>query len=142
MATMARWGTQSLTISTKQIRPFDGFSTTAEIKSNDSKSKKKDLELEKVKFSIKCHANAGVDPEKEYYIWRKLIGQANYLYIHGKKWNSKRLKLNKVSLGSVTNDGLGRFRYAEISLEFTEENVKSSKSSRSGASKEDKKKKK
>ena len=143
MATMAPWGSQSLTISTKKIRPFDGFSTAAEIKDKDSKSKKKGLELEGVKFSIKCHANAGVDPEKEYYTWRGLIGQVNYLYVHGKKWKSNRLKLEKVSLGSVTSDGLGRFRYAEISLEFTEENVKSSsKSSRSGASKADKKKKK
>ena len=72
-----------------------------------------------------------------------MIGQTNYLYIHGKKWKSNRLQLQKVSLGSVTNDGKGRFRYAEISLEFTEENVKpSNKSSRSGASKADKKKKK
>ena len=96
-----------------------------------------------MKFSIACHANAGVDPQKEYYTWRGLIGQTNYLYILGKKWKSNRLQLQKVSLGSVTNDGNGRFRYAEISLEFTEENVKSSsKSSRSGASKADKKKKK
>ena len=49
MATMARWGSQSLTISTKKIRPFDGFSTAAEIKDKDSKSKKKGLELEGVK---------------------------------------------------------------------------------------------
>ncbi|MSS90419.1 hypothetical protein FYJ45_19690 [Eisenbergiella tayi] len=143
MATMGRWGNQSFTISTKKIRGFEGFSTAAEKKDKDSKSKKKSLELESVKLSIACHANAGVDPQKEYYTWRGLIGQTNYLYIHGKKWKSNRLQLQKVSLGSVTNDGKGRFRYAEISLEFTEENVKpSNKSSRSGASKADKKKKK
>ncbi|MCI5996095.1 MAG: hypothetical protein MRZ45_09175 [Blautia sp.] len=145
MATMARWGKKTFEVSTKKVNPIESFSTSAEKKASDSKSKKKkpSIELEEVSFSYVCHANAGVDPEEEYYSWRSLIGQKNPLYIHGRKWWSNNLKLEKVSLGSVKQDDKGRMRIGTISLSFIEENKKqSARPSRSTASKSDKKKKK
>lgn len=140
MATMGRWGSRTFEVSTKKVNPFKGFSTSAEKKADDSKSKKTKTELEKVSFTITCHAAAGVDPEEEYYAWRKLIGESNYLYVHSAKWWSNPLVLQSVSLGSVTQDDFGRFRTAEISLSFEEKNQKQKKrDSRATASKADKK---
>lgn len=139
MAVMGRWGAKTFEVSTRKVNPFTGFSTSAEAKSDDSTSKKKDTELEKVSFSVTCNAAAGVDPEDEYYSWRSMINSANYLYIHGERWRSDQLILKSVGLGSVKMDDFGRFRTAEISLSFEEKNQKQTKqSSRATASKADK----
>lgn len=141
MATMGRWGKKTFEVSTKKINPFSNFATSAESKADDSTSKKKkpSIELEKVSFSVTCNANAGVNPEEEYYSWRQLINKANYLYIHGEKWWSNPLILKSVSLGSTQLDDFGRFRVAEISLSFEEKNQKQKKrTSRATASKADK----
>jgi hypothetical protein len=145
MATMARWGKQTFEVSTKKVNPISDFTTAAEKKASDSKSKKKSpsIELEDVSFSFVCHANAGMDPEEAYYSWRSQIGKKDYLYIHGQKWWSNKLVLQKVSLGSVKQDDKGRMRLGTITLSFTEENKGQQKrSSRTTASKSDKKSKK
>lgn len=139
MAIMGRWGSQTFEVSTNKVNPFAGFSTSAEKKAEDSKSKKSKTELEKVSFTITCNSAAGVDPEEEFYAWRSLIDTANYLYIHGQKWWSNPLILQSVGLGSVKMDDFGRFRSAEISLSFEEKNQKQEKrTSRATASKADK----
>lgn len=139
MAVMGRWGAKTFEVSTRKVNPFTGFSTSASAKSDDSTSKKKDTELEKVNFSVTCNAAAGVDPEDEYYSWRSMINSANYLYIHGARWMSEQLILKSVGMGSVKLDDFGRFRTAEISLSFEEKNQKQIKqSSRATASKADK----
>lgn len=143
MAVMGRWGNKSFEVSTNKINPFTGFSTSAEAKSDDSTSKKENIELEKVSFSVTCNAEAGADPEEEYYSWRSMINMVNYLYIHGSRWRSNQLILKSVGLGSVRMDDFGRFRTAEISLSFEEQNQKPAKqSSRATASKADKKSRK
>ncbi len=124
MATMGKWRDKTFEVSTNKVNPFDGFSTSAEIKGKDSKSKKKKTELEEVSFSVNCHSAAGVDPENEYYSWRSRIGKTGPLYVHGRIWKSNPLKLTKVSLGGVIQDDFGRFRYTEISLTFEEVNQK------------------
>lgn len=139
MAVMGRWGTKTFEVSIRKVNPFTGFTTSAESKSDDSVSKKKETELEKVSFSVTCNAAAGVDPEEEYYSWRSLINTANYLYIHGAKWKSGQLKLKRVDIGSTKMDDFGRIRTAELSLNFEEINKKETvQSSRVTASKADK----
>lgn len=139
MAVMGRWGSKTFEVSTRKVNPFTGFTTSAESKSDDSVSKKKETELEKVSFSVTCNAAAGVDPEEEYYSWRSLVNAANYLYVHGARWKSGQLKLKRVSIGSTKMDDFGRIRTAELSLDFEEINKKEAvQSSRATASKADK----
>lgn len=139
MAIMCKWGGMTFEVSGNRVNPISDFSTAAEKKAKDSKSKKSGTELETVSFSFVCHSGAGADPEEEYYAWRSLIGQTNYLYIHGEKWWSNRLELQKVSLGSVKQDDFGRMRLATISLTFKEENKKQqARTSRATASASDK----
>ena len=140
MAVMGRWGAHTFEVSVSKINPFSSFSTGSEKKKDDSKSKKAVTELEKVSFTITCNAHAGINPEEEYYSFRRDIGTQNYLYIHDQKWDSQPLELKSVTLGSVVMDDYGRFRTANIQLSFEEQNVTpKKKNSRATASTSEKK---
>ena len=73
MAVMAKWRNKTFEVSRKKVNPLKNFSTSTTIKGDDSKSKKKKTELVPFTFDIDVHANAGVNPQKEYESWCSLI---------------------------------------------------------------------
>ena len=123
MAEMGSWGSKIFEINSNRVLPFRDFQTSAEIKQDDSTSKKPGLELEKVSFTVPCLAEAAVDPEAEYITWRALIGASHFMYINGRRWQSNPLRLKKVGFSATKMDDLGRIHYAELALEFEEENI-------------------
>ena len=72
MAVMAKWRNKTFEVSRKKVNPLKNFSTSTTIKGDDSKSKKKKTELVPFTFDIDVHANAGVNPQKEYESWCSL----------------------------------------------------------------------
>ena len=113
MAVMAKWRNKTFEVSRKKVNPLKNFSTSTTIKGDDSKSKKKKTELVPFTFDIDVHANAGVNPQKEYESWCSLIKST-------------------VSLSGVIMDDYGRIRFATIGLTFEEVNKKET-SGKSGA---------
>ena len=96
-----------------------------------SKSKKKKTELVPFTFDIDVHANAGVNPQKEYESWCSLIKSTGVLYMHGRRFG-RETRLKEVSLSGVIMDDYGRIRFATIGLTFEEVNKKET-SGKSGA---------
>jgi hypothetical protein len=123
MAEMGSWGDKIFEVTQNRILPFKDFTTSAELKADNSVSKKKNLELEKVTLTVLCMMETGADPGAEYITWRALIGQSHFLYMNGTMWTSYPLKLKKVTLGGTKMDDFGRIHYAELNLEFEEENI-------------------
>ena len=80
MAVMAKWRNKTFEVSRKKVNPLKNFSTSTTIKGDDSKSKKKKTELVPFTFDIDVHANAGVNPQKEYESWCSLIKSTGVLY--------------------------------------------------------------
>lgn len=131
MAVMAKWRNKTFEVSRKKVNPLKSFSTSTTIKGDDSKSKKKKTELVPFTFDIDVHANAGVNPQKEYESWCSLIKSTGVLYLHGRRFG-RETRLKEVSLSGVIMDDYGRIRFATIGLTFEEVNKKET-SGKSGA---------
>ena len=121
MAVMAKWRNKTFEVSRKKVNPLKNFSTSTTIKGDDSKSKKKKTELVPFTFDIDVHANAGVNPQKEYESWCSLIKSTGVLYLHGRRFG-RETRLKEVSLSGVIMDDYGRIRFATIGLTFEEVN--------------------
>ena len=94
MAVMAKWRNKTFEVSRKKVNPLKNFSTSTTIKGDDSKSKKKKTELVPFTFDIDVHANAGVNPQKEYESWCSLIKSTGVLYLHGRRFG-RETRLNE-----------------------------------------------
>ena len=123
MAVMAKWRNKTFEVSRKKVNPLKNFSTSTTIKGDDSKSKKKKTELVPFTFDIDVHANAGVNPQKEYESWCSLIKSTGVLYLHGRRFG-RETRLKEVSLSGVIMDDYGRICFATIGLTFEEVNKK------------------
>ena len=121
MAVMAKWRNKTFEVSRKKVNPLKNFSTSTTIKGDDSKCKKKKTELVPFTFDIDVHANAGVNPQKEYESWCSLIKSTGVLYLHGRRFG-RETRLKEVSLSGVIMDDYGRIRFATIGLTFEEVN--------------------
>ena len=111
MAVMAKWRKKTFEISPKKITALKNFSTSTTAKSKDSKSKKEKTELVPFSFDVDVHANAGVNPEREYEDWCSLIKKTGVLYLHGRRFG-RETRLKEVSLSGVIFDDFGRIRFA------------------------------
>ena len=100
MAVMAKWRNKTFEVSRKKVNPLKNFSTSTTIKGDDSKSKKKKTELVPFTFDIDVHANAGVNPQKEYESWCSLIKSTGVLYLHGRRFG-RETRLKEVSLSLI-----------------------------------------
>ena len=109
MAVMAKWRNKTFEVSRKKVNPLKNFSTSTTIKGDDSKSKKKKTELVPFTFDIDVHANAGVNPQKEYESWCSLIKSTGVLYLHGRRFG-RETRLKEVSLSGVIMDDRAHVR--------------------------------
>lgn len=126
MATMAKWGSKTWAVSTKQVVALQGlsFSYTQVADNNTSTEEKKTTnergtELFPLTFTTVLHSGAGVDVRAEIESWEALVTKVNYFYLGGKTLGPK-LQLRKVAASDIKLDDLGRMRLATLSFEFKE----------------------
>lgn len=126
MATMAKWGAKTWSVSSQKVVALQGlsFSYTQVADNNTSTEEKKTTnergtELFPLTFTTVLHSGAGVDVRAEIESWESLVTKVNYLYLNGKKLGPK-LQLRKVAASDVKLDDLGRMRLATLSFEFKE----------------------
>ena len=126
MATIAKWGNKTWTVSAKQIIALEdlSFSYTQVADENTSTEEKKTTnergtELFPLSFTTILHSGAGVDVWKEIESWKALVTKVNYFYLGGKKLGPK-LQLRKVAVSNTKLDDKGRIRLATLSFEFKE----------------------
>lgn len=126
MATIAKWGPKTWTVSPKKVVAPQGmsFSYTQVADNNTSTEEKKTTnergtELFPLTFTTTLHSGAGVDIRAEIEEWEKLVTKVNYFYLNGKKLGPK-LQLRKVNVDVQQLDDFGRMRLAVLSFEFKE----------------------
>lgn len=126
MATMARWGSKSWTVSSNKVLALEGltFSFQQAADNNTSTEEKKTTnergtELFPLSFTTVLHSGAGVDVRAEIESWQALVTKVNYFYLGGKRLGPM-LQLRKVAVSNVKLDNLGRMRLATLSFEFKE----------------------
>lgn len=127
MATMAKWGSKSWAISSKQVKALEDLAFSYEqVADNNTSTEEQKTTNERGTelFPLTCttvlHSGAGVDVRSEIESWGKLVTKVEYFYLNGKKLGPGKLQLRKVSVSNVKLDDLGRIRLATISLEFKE----------------------
>ncbi len=123
---MAKWGSKTWAVSTKNVIALQGLSFSyAQVADNNTSTEEKKTtnergtELFPLSFQTVLHSGAGVDVRAEIESWKKLVTKVDYFYLNGKKLGPK-LQLRKVSVGEVKLDDLGRMRLATLSFEFKE----------------------
>lgn len=126
MATMARWGSKSWTVSSQKVLALEGLTFSFEqiADNNISTEEKKTtnergIELFPLSFTTVLHSGAGVDVRAEIESWQSLVTKVNYFYL-GDKRLGPMLQLRKVDVSNVKLDNLGRMRLATLSFEFKE----------------------
>lgn len=127
MATMAKWGSKSWVVSSKQVKALQDLAFSYEQAADENTSTEDEkttnecgTELFPLTFSTVLHSGAGVDVRDEIESWRKLVTQVNYFYLNGKKLGPGKLQLRKVAVSNVKLDDLGRMRLATLNFEFKE----------------------
>lgn len=126
MATMAKWGPKTWSVSSKQVLALEDLSFSYEqVADNNGATEEnrptneRGVELFPLSFSTVLHSGAGVDVRKEIESWQALVTKVNYFYLNGKKLGPK-LQLRKVSVGNVKLDDFGRMRLATLTFELKE----------------------
>lgn len=126
MATMAKWGSKTWGVSSKQVKALEGLAFSyAQVADNNTSTEEKKTtnergtELFPLTFTTVLHSGAGVDVRAEIESWKSLVTKVNYFYLGGKKLGPK-LQLRKVDVSNVKLDDLGRIRLATLSFEFKE----------------------
>lgn len=126
MATIAKWGSKTWTVSPKKIVAPKGLSFSyAQVADNNTSTEDKKTtnergtELFPLTFTTTLHSGAGVDIRAEIESWEKLVTKVNYFYLNGKKLGPK-LQLRKVNVDVQELDDFGRMRLAVLSFEFKE----------------------
>lgn len=124
---MAQWGSKGFLVSPGKIVPVSAISTAYVLKSesnNDTSgtppTNTRGLELEEITLETTCLAAAGVDPRSQLEEWKSLVGEANPLYIQGKRFGPKLLQLRQVSVKNVLLDNAGRFLSVDLSISLQE----------------------
>lgn len=126
MATMAKWGPKTWTVSSEKVVALQGLSFSyAQVADNNNATEDKKTtnmrgtELFPLSFTTTLHSGAGVDVWAEIESWKELVTQVDDFYLGDKNLGPK-LQLRKVSVSNVKTDDFGRIRLATLSFEFKE----------------------
>ena len=136
MATMAKWGKKTFSISSKKVMGITDLETTYALKSDtntDTKKKKKKnkrgKDLQPISFTVHYVRAAGLkDVRSEVTSWNALIGKTNTLYVYGKRFGASKMMLESASASNIITDNKGIFLEATVTLNFIEVASKKSKS--------------
>lgn len=142
MSRVAKWGNKIFRISSKEITPITGFSTSYAIKEDsntDTSGKKKTntrgRAAEEPSFSVKYVSSLGVNGRNEFTSWRKEVGKKHYLFIGKTKYGVNKFELKSADVSDLVTDNKGRTMEVTVTLNFMEILPKKKKtaSSKSGA---------
>jgi len=128
MQYLAKWGPKGFLVSPNKVVPFDGFSTSFELK-KDSKNdtsgsapiNTRGLELVKMSFETTYLIAAGVDPRAQIDEWKNLIGNSYPLILGGKKFGPDKMMLSSVAVSDCLFSNAGKMLSAKVSLSFEED---------------------
>ena len=134
MGYKARWGPMGFLVSPNKIVPFDNFSTSITLKTDNgndtsgtSASNTRGLELQPMTFTTKYMRAAGVDPLERFNAWKALIGKSHPLYIGSKRFGPSKMRLKGISVSELLTNNNGAF--LSITLDITLEEYSSASSS-------------
>lgn len=124
---MAKWGNKGFLVSAYKVIPFEGLSTTYELKqkaNNDTSgtpsTNTTGRELQKISFETVYVAAAGVDVRAQIEEWQSLLGAINPLIIGGKQFGASKMQLTKVDVDDVKLTPQGKFISATVGITLTE----------------------
>ena len=127
MGYIARWGSMGFLVSPTKIVPFDDFSTSITLKSdngNDTSgsatTNTRGLELQPMSFSTKYMRALGLDPRERYEAWAALVGKSYPLYIGDKRFGPAKMQLTGVSVAELLTSNTGEFISITLDLTFKE----------------------
>ena len=138
MGEKARWGPFGFLVSPSKIVPFDDFSTSITLKTdngNDTSGKSatnaRGLELQPMSFSTKYMRALGVDPRERLEAWKAEVGKSYPLYIGSKRFGPPKMMLTGVSVSELTTNNNGDFLSVTLSITLNEDSTGTTKSSKS-----------
>lgn len=139
----ARWGPMGFLASPTKVIPFDNFSTSITVKTDNgndtsgtSATNKRGRELQPISFSTKYMRALGVDPRERLDAWEALVGQVYPLYIGNKRFGPAKMMLTGISASELITNNNGEFLSITIDLTLQEESqaTTTTSSSATGAS--------
>lgn len=129
----ARWGSFGFLVSPSKIVPFDNFSTSIALKTdngNDTSgtaaTNTRGLELQSMSFSTKYMRALGVDPRERLEAWQSQVGNAYPLYIGNKRFGPKKMMLTGVNVSELILNNDGSFLSVTLDITLQEDSSSSS----------------
>ena len=120
----ARWGPFGFIVSPSKIVPFDNFSTSITLKTDNGKDTSgadatnvRGLELQPMSFTTKYMRALGVDPRERFEAWTAQVGSAYPLYIGDKRLGPEKMMLTSVSASELITNNKGDF--LSVTLDIT-----------------------
>lgn len=83
-------------------------------------AEKKKKEKRTISFTYKVYLETGIKVAGEITSWRKKVGKKKRLYIGAKRFDPKKMRLDKVSASEIEVTPDGGLHYATIQLTFTQ----------------------
>lgn len=140
MTYKARWGSMGFLVSPSKVVPFDNFSTSINLKTDNgndtsgtSASNTRGLELQQMSFSTKYMRALGVDPRERFNAWKALVGKDHPLYIGNKRFGPAKMELIGVSVSELITDNTGRFISITLDITLQEKGNKTTSTSKASS---------
>lgn len=127
MEYIARWGSKGFLCTPTKNVPFQNFSSSKSVKSEeqDSNNKKatnkKGFDLQKMSFETSYYRAAGVDPRAQEEEWKDLVGKSYPLYIGGVRFGPNKMMLKSVDSSNYIFNNSGGMIGVTLSLTMEED---------------------
>lgn len=141
MGYKARWGPMGFLVSPSKIVPFDNFSTSITLKTdngNDTSgtdtTNQRGRELQPMSFATKYMRALGVDPRERLAAWEKQVGKSHPLYIGEKRFGPAKMMLTGIKVSELITNNDGDFISITLDITMQEESTTKKTSTTGGAS--------
>ena len=116
MGVQAYWHGRTFEVSPVKVSPVKDLATAFEL---DEETNTKNAQS--VTFSVTVLQALGVDVMTEIDAWGNLVGTVDALYIGGKQFGPRNMKLNNVTPSNILLDADGRMLSADLAFTFKED---------------------
>ena len=127
MPIMAGWGPKKFQVTNSQIVALEGLTTSLTLKEdseNDTSGTQptntRGRNLRPISFKVTYLAAAGTDPRAEIDEWEQLLGKMYPLYVGGKFFGARSMKLIEVSSSDILLSNAGQFIRAVVGIKLEE----------------------
>lgn len=125
---IAKWGPMGFVVSPSKIIPFNDFSTTVAVKTDESNDTNgnaptnvRGRELQSMQFSTTYFRAVGVDPRARYEEWESLVGQSYPLYVGGNRFGPEKMMLSELSCSELLLSNSGDFLSVTVDITLLED---------------------